>query len=71
MQGENDIGVLGYWGPCPPAEEEHRYRFTVYALDMLPDPGEGVDDAAVYRMIKGHVLATGTLAGTYRRASPL
>jgi Raf kinase inhibitor-like YbhB/YbcL family protein len=71
VQGENDFGVLGYRGPCPPAGEEHRYRFTVYALDTLPDPGEGVDDAALYRMIEGHVLASGTLAGTYRRSSPL
>ena len=70
VQGKNDFGIAGYRGPCPPAGE-HRYRFTLYALDMLPDAGGGVDDTALYQLIEGHALASGTLTGTYRRSSSL
>src|SRR2546430_2239022 len=31
-EGLNDFGKLGWRGPCPPIGE-HRYVFTVYALD--------------------------------------
>lgn len=32
-QALNTSGQPGYSPPCPPKGEEHRYRFTVYALD--------------------------------------
>ncbi len=60
----------GYDGPCPPWNDEllHRYEFRVYALDVeslgLSESGEfrGPDLIAA---IEGHVLARGTLIGTY------
>jgi Raf kinase inhibitor-like YbhB/YbcL family protein len=39
-QAQNTAGKTGYYPPCPPKGEQHRYRFTVYALDRrvpLPD----------------------------------
>lgn len=68
VQAQNDAGVTGYSGPCPPAGSAHHYRFTVYALDrplgLVPAPGK---DAALNAM-QGHILSQGTLVGTYQRA---
>ena len=60
----------GYDGPCPPWNDEllHRYEFRVYALDVeslgLNENGE-FRGADVMAAIEGHVLAEGTLTGTY------
>ncbi len=34
-QGVNDLGAVGYSGPCPPPGPAHHYTFTLYALDTL------------------------------------
>lgn len=69
--GRSDFGAPGYGGPCPPPGAPHRYRFNVYALDTpaLGAP-EGASAALVRFMLHGHVLAHGTLTGTYGRAAP-
>jgi Raf kinase inhibitor-like YbhB/YbcL family protein len=67
VQGRNDFGAIGYGGPCPPAGSDHRYRFTLIALDrplgLLGTPSADEVRAAA----DGHVLAEATLTGTYRR----
>lgn len=64
--GENSWHRNAYGGPCPP-RGEHRYRFTLYALDttmeLAPDAGPG----ELGRAMKGHVLATAQLVGRYAR----
>lgn len=32
LQLRNDLGQVGYSGPCPPPGKPHRYEFTVWAL---------------------------------------
>ncbi len=63
-----DYAASGYGGPCPPPGPEHRYVFTVYALDtddlQLPEAATG----ALARFVLGqHTLAFGRLVGTYGR----
>jgi Raf kinase inhibitor-like YbhB/YbcL family protein len=64
-----DYGISEYGGPCPPKGDiPHRYSFTVYALDV--DALQGVTEATsgatfVFHMM-GHVLATGTITGTFQ-----
>jgi Raf kinase inhibitor-like YbhB/YbcL family protein len=66
-QGTNDFGRLGYIGPSPPSGPVHHYHFRLYALDapigLKPGATRGDLDAAM----KGHIIATGELVGTYRR----
>ena len=56
-----------YVGPRPiPGHGPHHYRFLVLALDQrVPDDVAG--HGALLSAIAGHVLARGTLTGTYER----
>lgn len=80
VQGKNDYtgwfagdaamagDYLGYDGPCPPWNDalEHRYRFTVHALDVAHlalQPGFTL--AELRAAMAGHVLAEASLTGRY------
>lgn len=59
---------FGYDGPCPPwnDELEHRYVFTVYALDLHSVSCDGAfGTAEFFTAIEGHVLAQASITGTY------
>jgi Raf kinase inhibitor-like YbhB/YbcL family protein len=65
-EGRNDWRETGWRGPSPPIGR-HRYFFELHALDsVLPDldtPSRQDLEGAM----KGHVLATATLMGTYAK----
>lgn len=65
LQGKNDRGESAYTGPCPPIGR-HRYFHKIYALDTKLDL-ESPTKADLERAMKGHVLATGELVGTYQK----
>lgn len=67
VQGKNSWGREAYGGPCPPAGKAHRYYFKVYALDAELSLGPGAEKSTLVRAMKGHVLAAGSLHGTYKR----
>lgn len=67
LQGKNDFGRIGYGGPCPPPGPQHRYRFTLYALDKALDVTSGASKKQVLDAMEGHILAQGQLTGTYQR----
>jgi len=59
---------VGYRGPAPPrGHGTHRYHFVLRALDRRLVLPPGVDKAGLMKAMKGHVLATGELVGTYQR----
>lgn len=60
------IRSRSYTGPCPP-DKEHRYVFTLYALDASLPLQEGASKDEVLAALKGHVLAQATLTGRYDR----
>jgi Raf kinase inhibitor-like YbhB/YbcL family protein len=65
-QGRNDFKRLGYGGPCPP-RGEHRYVFTLFALDaMLGLPPEA-SKRDLRAAMAGHVLTEARLMGRYQR----
>ncbi len=65
--GLNDFGRPGYGGPSPPSGKAHRYRFRVYALDAVLILKPRATRAELDAAMKGHILATGELTGTYGR----
>lgn len=68
QQGMNDFGAIGYGGPAPPrGHGVHRYRFTLYALDVRLEAPDGLDKPALLAAMEGHILAQGELMGTYER----
>lgn len=62
-------GTTGWGGPAPPpGTGTHQYETTVYALDVArlsvvraPTPSQ------LTAAMRGHVLASGRITGTYRR----
>ncbi len=64
MQGANDAGGTGYFGPKPPSGV-HRYRFQVFALDAPLNLPAGAGRSALSTAMNGHVVARGELAGTF------
>src|SRR5438132_6554719 len=68
VQGKNDWGKPEYGGPCPPMGRHH-YFFKIYALDTtLTGLSSGATKADLERAIKGHVVDSGELMGTYQKA---
>ncbi len=58
----------GYRGPAPPrGHGMHHYHFVLYALDQRVTLPPSADRPGLMKAIKGHVLATGKLTGTYQR----
>jgi len=64
--GRNTKGENKYMGPCPPTGS-HRYFFKVYALNTMLELPEGVGKKELEEAMKGHVLSSGTLMGTYKK----
>lgn len=64
---KNDFQEYGYGGPCPPSGQ-HRYNFTIYALNI--DKLDGLEQSSpkeVENLVKAHALAHSTLTGLYQR----
>jgi len=66
QEGINDWQRSGYGGPCPPIGR-HRYFFRLYALDVMLPPLATPTKAALLDAMKGHVLASVELVGTYEK----
>ncbi|HEX2977910.1 MAG TPA: YbhB/YbcL family Raf kinase inhibitor-like protein [Candidatus Babeliales bacterium] len=65
-EGINDEGKLVFHGPCPPSGT-HRYFFKLYALDIKLEFKTAPTKSQMEAAMKGHVLATAQLIGTYKR----
>ena len=65
--GMNDFKRIGYAGPCPPKLEIHHYFFRVFALNAPLGPAAAASRSAIDAALSGHVLAEGTLVGTFSR----
>lgn len=65
LQGKNGFDAIGYDGPQPPGGTHH-YHFRLYALDekLALKPGATKDE--LLQAMKGHIIGTGELTGTFR-----
>ncbi|MER5769962.1 YbhB/YbcL family Raf kinase inhibitor-like protein [Streptomyces sp. NPDC001985] len=69
VQVRNDYGSKEFGGAAPPAGENHRYVFTVYAVDQPRlGPDAEVSPAVVGFNLRFHTLGRAQLIGEY--ASP-
>ena len=70
VQGLNGAGAEGYTGPCPPKEyepQEHRYIFSLYALDAELSLTAGATREEVVQAMEGHILGETQLIGRYKK----
>lgn len=66
VQGRNDMGGYGWFGPRPPAGHGvHRYYFQVFALDDQIPMGPDTPLKELLNALKGHTLAKGEMMATY------
>ncbi len=66
-QGRNSLKKIGYSGPCPPPGKPHHYRFRAFALDVKLNLPSSATASDLEQAMRGHILAEGTLIGTYAR----
>ncbi len=63
-EGKTDFGDTSYGGPNPP-DEEHTYRFKVFALDNRLDLPSGSTKEDVREAMDGHIISQARLSGTF------
>lgn len=69
--GRSGSGTNDYVGPCPPREyepKEHRYVFTLYALDARLALTEGASKQEVLKAMEGRVIEQAQIIGRYSRS---
>ncbi|MGA2485673.1 MAG: YbhB/YbcL family Raf kinase inhibitor-like protein [Roseiarcus sp.] len=69
IQGNNDAGTQGYFGPCPPkGDKPHHYHLQVFAVDVDKlDADASATPAVVGFNLHFHTLAKATLIGIWGR----
>lgn len=73
-EGETPPGIVGkgtngkasYLGPCPP-DREHRYFFTLYALNAMLSLPQSATKEKLLEAIAPHIIEKATLVGRYDR----
>ncbi len=64
--GINTRGLNAYGGPCPP-DQEHRYFFKLYALDIVLKLDSSSDKNQLEQAMLGHIIEQTELIGLYNR----
>jgi Raf kinase inhibitor-like YbhB/YbcL family protein len=70
VMGLNTSEKVGYLPPCPPKGEEHRYRFTIYALDTDVPFRNGASLQDSLGAIAEHTVGRGRITGTFGSKKP-
>jgi len=64
--GVNSAKQTNWHGPCPP-DREHRYFFTLYALDKKLEFAQTPTKKELLKAMEGHVLEKAVLVAAYKR----
>ncbi|HZS39440.1 MAG TPA: YbhB/YbcL family Raf kinase inhibitor-like protein [Polyangia bacterium] len=68
IQGKTSTGREGWIGPEPPrGHGVHHYHFQLFAVDQPLDLQAPVDRDQLLEKMKGHVIGSGELVGTYEK----
>lgn len=66
VQGKNDMGGYGWFGPRPPAGHGlHRYYFQIFALNDWIEMGPDTPLNELLNALKARTLAKGEMMATY------
>lgn len=65
VEGRNQAGKLGYFGPHPPAGPAHHYHFELLAISTVPKLPAGASREQLLGAVKGQVVGKGELVATY------
>lgn len=63
----NSYGNQGWDGPCPPAGENHRYQFTVHALNQQVEAADNATAAEVISILNLIAIDQSSVSGTFVR----
>lgn len=66
MVGKNSWGKQQYNGPCPPKGAEHRYVFTLYALDTTLALKPGADANTLTDAMRNHIIGKAIITGLFK-----
>lgn len=69
VEGINDFGKAGYGGPCP-HYGKHRYKFNLYALDIMLGLSRSAKRKDLEEAMRDHILKQIELTGFYKRERP-
>lgn len=56
IQATTAQGSIGYWAPCPPSGQTHRYLMTAYAIAQQLEFADGVDAATLQAAFQAGAL---------------
>ncbi len=72
VQGRNDAGTQGWYGPKPPVGHGvHHYHFQLFALGKRLGMGPENNLMDVLNALKGNTLASGELVGLFENPDPV
>lgn len=66
-QGKNGTGRIGYFGPQPPPNESHHYRFRLYAVSEKTDLPEGISEQELMQEIGSKVICESNITADFPR----
>ena len=66
IQGINSWDKLGYRGPCPPIGSEHKYKLSIWALDIQIKNDPNCDKKTLLTKLDGHVIYDGETVVGYQ-----
>ena len=64
----NGSGGDDYAGPCPPPGEEHRYLFTLHALNQQLEPADEMSATEIIEILNLTSIDQSSVSGTFVRA---
>lgn len=65
--GTGSAGRVGYVPPCPPNDSDHRYAFTILALNTVLDLPVSTTIKELKTAIDGHILGQAEMVVKYSR----
>lgn len=72
VQGHNDAGTQGWYGPKPPmGHGVHHYHFQLFALGKRLGMGPNTKLPDLLNALKGNTLASGELVGLFEIRDPV